>query len=222
MTMPSSIGNLKNLTSLEIDSSNITTKTLSSIANIRNLKFFTIVNCGCSVGKLPPAIGNMTSLEILDVLECQLSGPIPQEIGKLTSLERLDISMCQLSGPIPQEIGALKKLTSLVLSMSGLSGRIPSSIGNLTQLTELGLDGNYLSGKVNSLIKLKLISITKYHLVLLASKLLKLQSFVACLYLCTDSCQLTNNTNGASAFIKKFILCKVMIILYHISFIVKG
>jgi Leucine-rich repeat (LRR) protein len=198
MTMPSSIGNLKNLTSLEIDSSNITTKTLSSIANIRNLKFFTIFSCGCSVGKLPPAIGNITSLEILDVWDCQLSGTIPQEIG------------------------ALKKLTSLTVFRTGLSGRIPSSIGNLTQLTELGLDGNYLSGKVNSLIKLKLISITKYHLVLLASKLLKLQSFVACLYLCTDSCQLTNNTNGASAFIKKFILCKVMIILYHISFIVKG
>jgi Leucine-rich repeat (LRR) protein len=164
MTMPSSIGNLKSLTSLEIFDSNITTQTLSSISNIRSLKFFTIVNCGCSVGKLPPAIGNMTSLEILDVLECQLSGPIPQEIGKLTSLERLDISMCQLSGPIPQEIGALKKLTSLALPFSGLSGRIPSSIGNLTQLTELGLDGNYLSGKVNSLIKLKLISITKSHL----------------------------------------------------------
>jgi Leucine-rich repeat (LRR) protein len=199
MTMPSSIGNLKNLTSLEIDSSNITTKTLSSIANIRNLKFFTIFSCGCSVGKLPPAIGNITSLEILDVWDCR-----------------------QLSGTIPQEIGALKKLTSLTLSSTGLSGRIPSSIGNLTQLTDLRLDSNYLSGKVNSLIKLKLISITKYHLVLLASKLLKLQSFVSCLYLCTDSCQLTNNTNGASAFIKKFILCKVMIILYHISFIVKG
>jgi len=126
MTIPSSIGNFKILTSLAIHGSNLTTQTLSAIANIRNLKILTIDYCGSLVGQLPPAIGNMTSLERLEILECQLSGPIPQEVG------------------------AVKKLTLLVLLLTGLSGRIPSSIGNLTQLTVLSLGTNYLSGKVNS------------------------------------------------------------------------
>jgi len=123
MTIPSSIGNFKNLTSLAIHGSNLTTQTLSAIANIRNLKILTIYYCGSLVGQLPPAIGNMTSLERLEILECQLSGPIPQEVG------------------------AVKKLTLLVLLLTGLSGRIPSSIGNLTQLTVLSLGTNYLSEK---------------------------------------------------------------------------
>ncbi|CAN6334859.1 unnamed protein product, partial [Urochloa humidicola] len=124
MTIPSSIRNLRNLTSLVISDSNLTTQTLSAFARIGNLKFLTIDSCGCSVCQLPPTIGNMTSLE------------------------RLDISECQLSGPIPQEVGALKKLTSLVVLLTGLSGRIPSSIANLTQLTELRLDRNNLSGEI--------------------------------------------------------------------------
>ncbi|RLM98504.1 hypothetical protein C2845_PM06G33150 [Panicum miliaceum] len=124
MTIPSSIGNFKNLTSLTIHGSNLTSRTLSAVANIRNLKILAIDYCGCLVGQLPPAIGNMTSLEILRIWKCQLSGPIPQEVG------------------------ALKELTSLVLVNTGLSGRIPSSMANLTQLTELWLNGNSLSGEI--------------------------------------------------------------------------
>ncbi|CAL4898027.1 unnamed protein product [Urochloa decumbens] len=126
MTIPSSMGNFKILTRLMISGSNLTTQTLSAVANIRSLKFLSIYSCGCSVGRLPSAIGNMTSLQ------------------------RLGIWGCQLSGPIPHEVGAVKKLTSLALSRTGLSGRIPSSIANLTQLTALRLDQNYLSGKEKS------------------------------------------------------------------------
>ncbi|KAG2630543.1 hypothetical protein PVAP13_3KG531730 [Panicum virgatum] len=120
LTIPSSTGNLKNLISLVISESNLTTQTLSAVANIRSLRFLDIEGWGCSLGPLPSAIGNMTSLE------------------------RLSILGCQLSGPIPQEVGAIKKLTSLTLPDIGLSGRIPSSMANLTLLTELWLGGNSL------------------------------------------------------------------------------
>ncbi|OEL19205.1 hypothetical protein BAE44_0019776, partial [Dichanthelium oligosanthes] len=99
---------------------------------------------------------------------------LPSANGNMSSLERLDIWECQLSGPIPQEVGALKKLTSPVLSSTSLSGRIPSSIANLTQLTELWLDSNDLSGKVSSLVKLHLVSM-KTHSILLVT--LKICSF---------------------------------------------
>ncbi|XP_066317741.1 receptor like protein 22-like isoform X2 [Miscanthus floridulus] len=126
MTIPSSIGNLKNLTRLVISESNLTTQTLSSITNIMNLKFLKI-ECYDGFFAIPSAIGNMTNLERLHILSCWSSRPI---------------------GPIPHEVGALKKLESLVLRSMGLSGRIPSTIANLTQLTELQLGGNYLSGEI--------------------------------------------------------------------------
>ncbi|CAN6334860.1 unnamed protein product [Urochloa humidicola] len=123
MTIPSSIGKFKSLTSLVIFNSNITTQTLSAVASISNLKVFAVNSCDCLLGKLPSAIGNMTSLEELSI-------------------------DCHLSGSIPHEIGAVKKLISLVLPFNGLSGRIPNSIGNLTQLTELQLSENYLRGEI--------------------------------------------------------------------------
>jgi len=91
-------------------------------------------------------------LRVLSLEGCSLEGHLG--FGNMTSLERLDISDCQLSGPIPQEVGAINKLTSLGLANTGLSGRIPSSIGNLTQLTDLWLNSNSLIGKFSSLIKL--------------------------------------------------------------------
>lgn len=129
MIIPSSTGNLKSLTSFGISNSRLATQTLSAVATINRLKFFTIDGCSYLLGQQLPSL--------------------PSTIGNMTNLETLDISGCQISGPIPHEVGALKKLTSLVLSGTGLSGRIPSSIANLTQLTELQLPSNYLSGKLN-------------------------------------------------------------------------
>ena len=121
------------LNKLVISESKLTTQTLSSVTNIINLKFLKIEcvdECDDSFFAIPSAIGNMTNLERLHILNCWRSRPI---------------------GPIPHEVGALKKLESLVLRSMGLSGRIPSTIANLTQLIELQLSENYLSGMVTSL-----------------------------------------------------------------------
>ena len=63
--IPSEIGNLTNLTYLNLRSNQLT-------------------------GSIPPEIGNLTNLTRLWLNDNQLTGSIPPEIGNLTNLERLN------------------------------------------------------------------------------------------------------------------------------------
>ena len=64
-----------------------------------------------------------------------LSGPIPPELGNLGSVEDLDVFGNDLSGPIPPEFGELVNLTRLQLGSNSLTGLIPRSLLDLTRLT---------------------------------------------------------------------------------------
>ena len=99
-------------------------------------------------GFIPPEIGNLINLEILDLYNNFLDGPIPPEIGNLINLERLDLYNNFLDGPIPPEIGNLINLERLDLSNNSLSGSIPPEIENLINLERLNLRNNSLSGSI--------------------------------------------------------------------------
>ena len=75
-----------------------------------------------------------------------LSGPIPPELGNLASLESLNLGYNHLSGPILPEVLTLARLTRLNLRRNQLTGPIPAELSNLASLTQLWLGGNNLSG----------------------------------------------------------------------------
>ena len=62
-----------------------------------------------------------------------LSGSIPPALGDLSSLQELFLNTNELSGPIPSELGNLSNLTDLGLYGNELSGPIPSELGNPAQ-----------------------------------------------------------------------------------------
>ena len=98
--------------------------------------------------EIPPELGNLASLQRLDLSDTQLSGEIPPELGNLTSLQVLDLSENALTGEIPSELGKLASLTGLFLSSNQLSGCIPPELGDLTSLQKLNLHENQLSGEI--------------------------------------------------------------------------
>ena len=101
-----------------------------------------------STGPLPPTLGDLTQLQILDVSRNQFSGPIPPALGDLTQLRMLDLSGNQFSGPIPPALGDLTQLRMLDLSRNQLSGPIPPELGHLTQLQVLVIQGGALTGGI--------------------------------------------------------------------------
>ena len=112
-------------------------------------------------GTIPPQIGELTALEVLDLRGNQLTGSIPTQLGKLTALTKLILGPNYLSGPIPTQLGNLVNLESLKLNVNRLSGPLPTQLGNLANLKVLQLSGNQLSGSIptqlGNLTNLKLI-----------------------------------------------------------------
>ncbi|THG21189.1 hypothetical protein TEA_006503 [Camellia sinensis var. sinensis] len=89
-------------------------------------------------GVLPNSLANFsTKLQYLTVAKNKIFENIPTDIGNLVSLNALDLHYNQLTGSIPNSIGKLDKLQQLGFGKNKLFGEIPSSIANLTLLTKL-------------------------------------------------------------------------------------
>ncbi|MCY3882288.1 MAG: leucine-rich repeat domain-containing protein [Chloroflexi bacterium] len=99
-------------------------------------------------GRIPPALGRLTGLEVLNLHGNDLRGGIPPELGELVNLRELNLSWNPLGGEIPPELGALTNLVELFLSTSELTGGIPPDLGRLVNLRELYIGANPLGGEI--------------------------------------------------------------------------
>ena len=125
---------------------------------------------------LPPEIGDLTSLTVLDLSNNQLTS-LPAEIGKLTSLTELDLSNNKLT-TLSAEIGNLTSLTKLSLYDNQLTA-LPAEIGKLTSLNWLSLSNNQLTAlpvEIGKLTSLTGLYLTQNQLTSLPAEIGKLTS----------------------------------------------
>ena len=99
-------------------------------------------------GIIPPALGLLSQLQVLDLGLNRLTGSIPSALGQLSQLQVLNLSRSGLTGPIPPELGQLSQLQSLLLSGNLLTGPIPPELGLLCHLQVLDLGLNRLTGPI--------------------------------------------------------------------------
>ncbi|MBA0669774.1 hypothetical protein Goklo_007407 [Gossypium klotzschianum] len=105
----------------------------------------------CNVtGVLPSSMGNLTNLTSLYLSDNRLTGQIPSTLGQLLSLLVLDLSKNSLTGSIPPSFGSLRNLTSLDISSNSLRGSIPPGLGALSKLQTLNLSVNGLTSSIPS------------------------------------------------------------------------
>ena len=145
--IPTQLGNLTNLTQLWLGDNALSGQIPTQLGNLTKLTSLNLDDNSLS-GQIPAQLGNLTNLTVLYLYNNALSGQIPTQLGNLTNLTRLWLDRNALSGQIPAELGNLTNLTRLRLGDNALSGRIPTQLGNLTKLISLDLDDNSLSGRI--------------------------------------------------------------------------
>ncbi|PWA67568.1 protein kinase-like domain-containing protein [Artemisia annua] len=191
-SLPSSIGNLVGLTTLDLGSNRFKTNIPTTIGKLQNLQRLSLSRnqfsgpIGDAFGNLsmltelylhfnklsdliPSSLGNCEKLNALDLSNNRLTGNIPKQLLQLSSLTYyLDLSQNNLSGSIPSEIKDLKMLSGLDLSHNKLSGIITSSLGECISLTILSLSSNIFEGIIppsfSSLKGLKVLDISQNDL----------------------------------------------------------
>jgi hypothetical protein len=97
-------------------------------------------------GLLSNTIAWIQSLERLTLSNnIQLGGNIPPDLGEMPALKVLDLSGCQFDGVIPASLSRAAMLEQIYLNGNYLTGAIPSEIGDLNELFILKFENNYSS-----------------------------------------------------------------------------
>lgn len=114
----------------------------------KNLTVAELIECkhlklgGIALKSLPPELGMLTNLEVLDVSVCELTA-LPKELGNLSQLKKLYAHNNRLT-EVPKELGDLTNLEYITLSDNQLTS-LPVELANLTNLTELIVRRNQLT-----------------------------------------------------------------------------
>ncbi|GAY64469.1 hypothetical protein CUMW_233840 [Citrus unshiu] len=117
--------------------------------NLTNLEVLNLINVNIS-STVPHTLANLSSLRILSLNGCGLQGEFPQEIFQLPNLQFLGVMINpNLTGYLPQ-FQKSSPLEDLRLSYTRFSGKIPDSIENLESLSYLGISDCSFIGKIPS------------------------------------------------------------------------
>ncbi|XP_016570436.2 probable LRR receptor-like serine/threonine-protein kinase At3g47570 isoform X2 [Capsicum annuum] len=102
------------------------------------------------VGSLPPEIGKLKAVTLIDLSMNQFSDGIPREIGGLQTLVQLSLRHNNLQGAIPDSMSNMVGLEFLDLSHNNIFGNIPKSLEKLQNLKYFNISVNKLYGEIPS------------------------------------------------------------------------
>ncbi|CAA3030232.1 receptor kinase CLAVATA1 [Olea europaea subsp. europaea] len=146
--IPITYSEFENLTNLGLHGNSLSGKIPASLAKIPNLQVLRLGYFNVYDGGIPPELSSVSSLRLLELASCNLSGEIPAGLGNLKHLHSLFLQINNLTGRIPSELSGLISLMSLDLSINNLTGEIPESFAELKNLTLINLFQNKFRGPI--------------------------------------------------------------------------
>ncbi|KAM0873283.1 hypothetical protein ACQ4PT_038180 [Festuca glaucescens] len=162
--LPAAIGNLRQLTTLALNSNSFTGGIPASIGLLRNLHMLDLADNQLS-GPIPVSSGGSPGLDLLTQAKHfhfnknQLNGNLTGLFNSSMSLEHILFDNNQLSGHIPAELGNITTLKIIRLDKNNFTGEVPSNISNLVNLNVLNLANNQLSGTMPDLSSLNTLNV---------------------------------------------------------------
>ncbi|XVE80984.1 hypothetical protein DITRI_Ditri15bG0025800 [Diplodiscus trichospermus] len=114
---------------------NYTGNILDSLAGID-------LSCNKLTGIVPPELGNLSEIQVLNLSHNNLNGPIPFTFSKLKQIESLDLSYNNLNGRIPPQLIELNNLEVFTVAHNNLSGPLPDMKAQFGTFDESSYEGN--------------------------------------------------------------------------------
>ncbi|XP_019182719.1 PREDICTED: probably inactive leucine-rich repeat receptor-like protein kinase At2g25790 [Ipomoea nil] len=142
--IPASLVNLTRLRRLSLSHNLLSGWIPSSLGSISNLEELYLDNNNLE-GAIPWSFNGLGNLKTLELQDNRLTGEIP-DLGELNSLNFIDVSNNQFSGEIPVRLPP--SLIQLTARNNSIKGNIPASISGLFYLQVLDLSHNNLTGAV--------------------------------------------------------------------------
>ncbi|RWR97657.1 putative LRR receptor-like serine/threonine-protein kinase [Cinnamomum micranthum f. kanehirae] len=146
-SIPNSLGNLTKLVRLELRFNEISGTVPLELGNLKNLEFLSLASNNLT-GPIPPSFGNLRNLAFLYLTQNQFFGTLPQEITNLTRLQKLHVGDNNLSGHLPQ-VCLHGSLVRLHLYNNHFTGPIPTSLRSCATLQRVQLENNQLTGNIS-------------------------------------------------------------------------
>ncbi|OEL33878.1 putative LRR receptor-like serine/threonine-protein kinase [Dichanthelium oligosanthes] len=146
--IPASLGQCKRLAMVNLSVNSLDGSIPSEILSISSLSLGLDLSNNNLTGMIPPEIGKLINLVLLNVSSNKLSGEIPAALGQCVVLSSLQMEGNMLTGIIPQSLHELKSIQQLDLSENNLSGQIPEFFVNFSSLYHLNLSYNKLEGPI--------------------------------------------------------------------------
>lgn len=118
------------------------------MGNMKSLQVMYLGDCNLT-GEVPRALGNLTNLRTLSVRNNFLTGTIPREIFNVSSLDDVDFLNNSMSGSLPNGIcDSLRGLKTFTLAINKLNGQLPSDLSRCSLLQSFYLDANDFEGSI--------------------------------------------------------------------------
>lgn len=166
IALPAVVGELPNLTRLNLNNNVFTEPLPESLEQLSKLRRLELSNCGLKefpafifslkelvyldlsnnfIEEIPEEISQLTNLETLSLgnskeVRCNHISAIPPGMGKLVNLQHLDLTFNKVKH-IPEEFGQLTSLKSLMLNDNQMTA-LPPVLGELENLVMLNLTNN--------------------------------------------------------------------------------
>uniref|UniRef100_A0A2N9HEN2 Uncharacterized protein n=1 Tax=Fagus sylvatica TaxID=28930 RepID=A0A2N9HEN2_FAGSY len=119
-------------------------RTYSYEGDILNYMSGIDLSCNRLTGEIPPELGSVSDIHVLNLSHNNLTGSIPTRFSNMKQIESLDLSYNNLNGKIPPQLTELTCLEVFRVSHNNLSGATPDRNAQFGTFDESSYEGNPL------------------------------------------------------------------------------